>query len=195
KKSSNFNSIYEYQAQKLLPVLREIDESEAKRVADKLKQLNPSLDPEAGSPLLSENKSQRGQEQPAEEMNFAMVGMGGPELSANASGRFMQMQRAMAVQSLAASKPQDAPAQGGALEPEPRAMALEGIARVTAQRDSSVARKALDQLLDTAKSLDAEAQTRVFASAAEIYLRLQDKASARRAIERGAEAAEKLYQR
>lgn len=196
KRSSNFNSVYEYQAQKLLPVLREIDESEAKRLADKLKQLNPSLDPEAGSPLSRDAANGRGSEQPGgDQMAFEMVGMGGPGVSPNASGKFLQMQRAMAVQSLAVSKPQDALAQAGTLEPPARAMALEGIARVTAQRDSSVARKALDQLRDTVKNLDAEAQTRHLTSSAEIYLRMEDKASARRAIQNAADAVEKLYQR
>ena len=196
KKSSNFNSLYEYQAQKLLPVLREIDESEAKHLADKLTKLNPSLDPQAGSPLSRDATNDRAPEQTAgDQMAFEMVGMGGPGLSPNASGKFLQMQRAMAVQSLAVSKPQDALAQAATLEPEARAMALEGIARVTAQRDAGVARKALDQLSDTVKSIDPEAQTRHLTSAAEIYLRLEDKASAKRAIEDAADAAEKLYQR
>jgi hypothetical protein len=195
KKSSNFNSIYEYQAQKLLPVLREIDESEGKRLAEKLKQLNPSLDPEAGSPLSSERAAGRGREEPGDELNFEMVGMNGPNVSANASAKFMQMRRAMAIQSLAVSKPQEALAQAAALEPEPRSMALEGIARVTAQRDANIARKALDQLTDSVKAVEVEAQARHLTNAAEIYLRMHDKASATRAIERGAEAAEKLYER
>lgn len=188
KKANNFNSVYEYQAQKLLPVLREIDEAGAKRLTEKLQRLNPSLDLDGAS--FSSEAANDGEP----EINFAVMGAGSG-LSINSSGRFVQMQRAMAIQSLAAAKPQEALAQAGALEPEGRAMALEGIARVTAQRDAGIARKALAQLSDTVKSLDAEAQTRLLENAAQIYLRLKDAAAARRAIERGAEAAAKLYEK
>jgi len=193
--SSAFNSIYEYRLQQLLPVLRHIDEPEAKRLAEKLKQLNPTLDPAAGVP----GPPQAGDRdrKPQDQQVAVMMGSGSrfPGGAGEASAIMQQMQRAAAIQARAESNPQEAIEQAAMLDPEPRAMALEGIARLSLKKDSSAARKAAQRLVETTANLDPERQVQFLVTVAEIYLQLEDKQAARRAIERGAEAAEKLFQK
>jgi len=191
--SSAFNSIYEYRLQQLLPVLRQIDEPEAKRLAEKLKQLNPTLDPAGGVP----GPAQAGDRKPQDQQVAVMMGSGTPFPggAGEASAMMQQMQRASAIQARADADPQGAIEQASMLDPEPRAMALEGIARVSIGKNSSAARKAAQRLVETTASLDPERQVQFLLAAAEIYLRLEDQQAARRAIERGADAAEKLFKK
>jgi hypothetical protein len=193
RKTSNFNSLFEYRAQQLLPILRKVDESEGKQLAEKLKKLNPTLNTNDELPVPSTDSESGEKQETSAHTQFAGLHIGRPRNASAVSTKFMQIQRVLAIQDLAVSKPQDALTQASSLEPEPRAMALEGIARVTAKNDSRIARKALDELMGVAKNVELEAQERHLAAAARIYLRLDDKPAAQRAIERGVETAAQIY--
>ena len=184
KNTSSFNSLYEYRLQQLLPVLRQIDEAEAQKLSQKLKQLNPSLDTQAG-PATTD----AGADKQAEPRMQMMVSGGSPA----ASSMVMQMRQVAAIEDLAEKNPKDALTQAALLAPRAKAMALEVIARMTIKKDASVSRRALDQLVETAPDLRPEEQARHLASAADVYLKLEDEASARKAIEKGTDSAAKLF--
>lgn len=115
-------------------------------------------------------------------------GGGGPEMDR------VQMERMQRIVADTEAHPKDALANVATLtSPEMKAAALEGIARATWKKDSSVARSALKQLLETLPQLGLQQQILPARAAAGLYLEMGEAVEARKTIEKGMESAAKLY--
>jgi hypothetical protein len=104
------------------------------------------------------------------------------------------MQRMAKIMQDAQAHPQDALANAATLtDPGVRSEAYGAIARAAGKKNASVTRQALEKQLDTVPKLDSMQQIMALRSAVSTYLLLEQPDDARKVIERGLAAAEKLY--
>jgi hypothetical protein len=185
------SSAYEYRLFQLEPTLRAVDPDEADRLLKKNREVAGMLEkyPQGADQINSPRGQERGQGGGA--MMMVGDGGGGPGGGGIDNREMVQMQK---IQQDAATHPQDALANAGALTSRPlKAQALEGIARQTWKKDSSVARSALKQLVELVPQLEPQMQIMPMRAAASMYLEMGDPDEARKTIEKGLGSAATLY--
>ncbi len=185
KGTAGFNSLFEFRAYQLLPVLRKLDESEAAKLTERLQRMNPTLK-DAPSDLADT--------QAGGQNTMMAVSMGdgpGPAPPPRMVG--MNVGEVGKIMAIAKTHPQDALAQAAMLEPNARLRALQGIARVNLKDNESVSRAALKQVLDLAPQLELEPQESALESAASLYLQMKDTESAQKALAQAGKVAETMY--
>ena len=190
-----FNSMYEYRLFQLLPVLRQIDESEANELLKKFQDVKTLLAKyPQGTDSISPPQPQGG------------AGQGGPPrgaMTAFGSGRGpggggmpmpLEMQRMQKIIADSDAHPADALAQAATIsDPNMQANVLSGIARVAWRKNSSVAKSALEKLLEVASKMEPQVQIMSLRNAASIYLQMDETDDAKKVVERGLAAADKVY--
>ena len=201
KGAVEFNSYYEYRLFQLLPVLRELDESGAKKMVEDYQQVQTLLAkyPQGTGSLNSSDDPN--------ETNFGMMSvtdgrgpLGGGGGGAGARRPQMpsplEMQQLSKIAADAIEHPQDALADVPAIpRPELRAQAYQLIARNSWQKNASVARQSLEKLLDLVPQLELDQQLRTLGAVADTYLDMDEKDAAKKTVERGMTAADKAYER
>jgi len=189
-----FNSYYDYRLFQLLPILKELDESGAKKLVEEHQQVQT---------LLAKYPQGMGSLNASDDPNASQIGFmtmtdnrdrpNGGRTSRVPSA--LEMQQMSKIVADADSHPQDALANAELIaRPLMRAHAYEAIARSTAKKNPGIARQALDKMLDLVPQLDSDEQLRTYIAAAESYLALADMVGARKAIEHGLKAADKEYE-
>ncbi len=194
-----FGSAYEYRLFQLLPVLKQIDESKAEKLLKDYQQVQTLLAKyPQGTQSLEPQGGERDRPGAGGGATYSIgrgssgPGPGGGPRAAMPSP--MEMQRMAKIVQDAEAHPQDALANAATLtNPDMRAQAYSSIARVTAKKNASVARSALEKQLEIASQLEPMQQIVSLGSAVESYLVLGQPDDARKVIERGFSAAEKLY--
>jgi tetratricopeptide (TPR) repeat protein len=190
-----FNSIYEYRLFQLLPVLKELDESGAKKMVEDYQQVQT---------LLAKYPQGTSSLNPSDDPNGSQIGTmsvtdgRGPQGGGNRGPRVpsaFEMQQMSKIVSDAAEHPQDALANVPSIaRPELRARAFDAIARNTWKKNSGVAHQALEKLLDLVPQLDLNQQLFNLASVADTYLAMGDDEAAKKTVEKGLKVADKAYE-
>jgi hypothetical protein len=206
-----FNSMYEFRLFQLLPVLKQLDSSEAEKLVkesqavqsmlDKFPEGMNSMAPNAGSGGGAPRGGAQGLATPMNTMMSMSVGppsgggggrAGGPGGPGMPSPLLMQ-QVAKVVQD-AAKHPEDALANAASIPDKGmRTQAYMGIAQVAAKTNSSVTKQALEKVADGLADMDVMQQVMIVSSAAKLYMEIEDTASAKKLIEKGMGIAEKAY--
>lgn len=199
KGSATFGSYYNYRLFQLVPVLRQIDESEADELLKKNQELQgmltkypegaASISPEMAEPAPKPDK--QGKKGSGTSFSISSGGSAGGGMMTQA----LEDQQARKIAAEADSHPDTALAQAGSVSSLPmRANLYLDIARAAAKKSPSTARSALDKLLDLTAQLEERNPTQVslLRSAADLYLQMGESDSARKVIERGFAVAEKL---
>lgn len=205
--SASFSSNYDYQLFAVLPLLRQLDESKAKTLLEENQQIQaqlakypngldsvspPKKDDKGGKPLITQRRNL------------------GVDVSSNAAAeenaRMMQQQelqrRIKEIIEEAGKDPTQAIAGAMALPPSspqpwrpaPRAQALEGIARANVKSNPGAAGRALSELRKVSGDLPLRQQVQQLASAAELYLQMDDKENAEKLVGDGIKLADKLLE-
>lgn len=201
KGAVSFSSFYEYRLFQLLPVLKQLDESEADKLLKKYQSVQSLLNQyPAGTASLNPPEPPRPGRAQAEPRRPGMTaitsdgGNGNPQAQAAMQRMMEQMSQASKAIEDSETHPHDALAKASTLsDPQVRASALAGIARVNAKKNSSIARSALKDLIDLSPKLVSQAQTNYLSSAADIYLQMGETDDAKKAVEKGIAAADKMY--
>jgi hypothetical protein len=195
-----FNSIYEFRLFQLLPVLKELDPSKADELVKQDQSVKAALNqyPQGEGSIAPPASGSKGGPGGAGAPMMSMM-MGAP--SGGGAGKApsgqmspLLMREVAKVVEDAAKHPDDALASAGAIpDVSMRTRAYMGIAQVCAKTHASVTRQALEKVLDSMDGLDVMQQAMNIGSIAKLYLELDDTASAKKAIEKGMEIAEKAY--
>jgi hypothetical protein len=183
-------SAYEYRLFQLMPALRAVDADEADRLLKKNREVAGMLEkyPEGASQLMQGGPGRRGGGG-----SVMMVG-GGPGPGGRGMPDREETARLQKIVADAEAHPADALANAATLSvPEYKVNALEGIARATWKKNPGVAKSALKQMLETLPQLEPQRQTLSWQAAAGMYREMGEAAEARKTIEKGLEAAAKLY--
>lgn len=203
KGSAQFNSLYEYELFRMLPVLRQLDPAKAERLLAEQRSLGPvlekypegmaSLNPYFGDPNAS-----------GEEAGMSMSvrsgrgGAAGPDTAALAAAQMNQ--RAMQIAHDAEKNPRQALASAMTLPEEgrmgsPRVTALQGIVNRTWKSEPSVAREALRELEASVPRLRPFQKLTVQREVVRSYLKMGDHEAAKKAISAGVKLAKEEYER
>ncbi len=194
-----FNSLYEFRLFQVLPVLRQLDESEAKKLLEEYQQVQTLLAkyPQGTDSLQPPNAAEGGRDRsPGASfmMNSGESGGGGrpgPQMPAP-----LEMQQVSKIATEAEKHPRDALANcAGISDPALRSQALLMIARSTWKNDSSIAREALQKFIELTPKLEIAQQVMSLSSAAGIYLNMGETDDAKGVIEKGLAAAETAYKK
>lgn len=199
-----FNSMYQYRLFQLLPVLRQIDESEANELLKKYQDVQTLLSKyPQGTDSISPPQQQGGPGGQGGQGRGAMTsfssgvgrGPGGPGGPAGGGLPMpLEMQRAAKIMADADAHPADALAQAPTIsDPNMQAQVLGGIARTAWKKNASVAKSALEKMLDVTSRMQPEQQVMALRNAANIYLLMDETDDAKKVVERGLAAAEKIY--
>lgn len=193
-----FNSVYEFRLFQLLPVLKQLDASKADELLKQDQAVKAALNqyPE-GMRSISPNSNGPGQGGQGA-MTSMMVGPprgtnpgGGPQRGP-ASPALMQV--VAKILQDAAKHPDEALANAGSIpDPRMRVQAFMGIARASAKEHASVAREALEKVVEGMADLPLTQQTMMVGDVAGLYLQMGDTDSAKKVIENGMTLAEKAY--
>ncbi len=201
--AASFNSYYDYRLFQLLPVLKQIDESEAEELLKKNQEIKAMLTkyPQGTASFNSEpspdakpENRQRGMG-PSYSVSMGSSGgrSGGGNMGAAMAARAVQEQQMRKIIAEAEDHPDTALAQAaGISDLNVRAGTYQMIARVGVKKDPSVARNALEKLLALVDQLDENMQSSMLSSAAQTYLQMNDNDNAKKVIERGFKLADKL---
>ncbi len=168
--SAAFSSMYEYQLFELLPVLRQID-------------------PEYADSLLRDHQALAQQFD-----SYSQAGT--PAITGIFFGNSYQRPSHFELKADPVAHPDEALEKVLALnDPEVQANFLLAYARQTLEKNPTTAKNFLDKLVSTVapQIKSARDQARVFADAADFYLKLNNSMGAQKAIAAGNAAAEKLY--
>lgn len=183
-------SMYEFRLFQLLPALRAVDPDEAEKLLKQNREVAGMLDkyPQGMGQLQGPPGAGGGPPRGA----MMMMGSGpGPGVPGMDRAEMERMQRIVAD---AEAHPQDALANVATLaSPEMKVQALQAIARVARKKNPSVAKSALKQALETVPQLRPLEQVLPLRVVAALYLEMGEAGEARKAIEKGLEAAAKLY--
>ena len=195
-----FNSQYEFRLFQVLPVLRQLDESEAKKLLEEYQQVQTLLAkyPQGTDSLQPPNAGEGGPDRgPSASFMVSSDGPGGgrrgPGPQRPAPVEFQQVSK-IAVE--AEKHPRDALAMcAGVSNPNLRSQALLMIARSTWKNDSSIAREALQKFIELTPKLEIAQQVMSLSTAADIYLNMGETDDAKSVIEKGLAAAETAYKK
>ncbi len=193
--SAAFNSLYEWRLFQLLPVLREVDGSEADDLLRKNEQMKGmlakypegvgSLSPDMLDPDPKPEKGKKGSN-----TSFS-ISSGGSARPLNQQG---QQMRKLAAD--ADANPATALVQAAAIQDvRERAILYQSIARSAAQKDALSARNALDKLLELVDQLEDENQLNALRTAGDLYLKMGESDQAKKVVERGFALAEKMLKK
>nr|MDP9264449.1 hypothetical protein [Acidobacteriota bacterium] len=186
-------SMYEYRLFQLIPALRAVDPDEAERLLKQNRDVAGMLEKYPWGAEQLQGPPGGGRRGGGGTMSFVGGGPGPRGGGAPEMDR-VQMERMQRIMADADAHPQDALANVATLtSPEMKAHALEGIARAAWKKNSSVAKSALKQLLETLPQVELQQQILPARAAATLYLEMGEAAEARKTIEKGMESAAKLY--
>lgn len=199
-----FGSMYEFRLFQLLPVLKQIDPSEADKLVKESQAVQGMLDkyPEGMNSLAPNSQSSGGRPGPtgappqgAMSMSFGASGGGGGRGPAGGGlPSPMLMQQVSKIVQDASKHPEDALANAGAVsDKRMRAQAYMGIAQVTAKTDPSVTKQALEKMLDGIADVDPTQQVNMVTSAAGLYLQMEDSDAAKKTVEKGLKIADQVF--
>ena len=196
-----FNSLYEFRLFQVLPVLRQLGESEAKKLLEEYQQVQTLLAkyPQGTDSLQPPNAAGEGRDRsPGASFMMSSDGPGGsgspgpgPQMPAP-----LEMQQVSKIATEAEKHPRDALANCAAISnPALRSQALLMIARSTWKNDSSIAREALQKFMELNSKLEVAQQIMSLSTAANIYLNMGATDDAKSVIEKGLAAAETAYKK
>jgi tetratricopeptide (TPR) repeat protein len=198
-----FNSQYEFRLFQVLPVLRQLDESEAKKLLEEFQQVQTLLAkyPQGTDSLQPPDAPEGGRDRrPGSSTSFMVSSDGpggggrqgpGPQMPAP-----LEMQQVSKIAAEAEKHPRDALAMcAGISNPGLRSQALLMIARSTWKNDSSIAREALQKFIELTPKLEIAQQVMSLSTAANIYLNMGETDNAKGVIEKGLAAAETAYKK
>jgi hypothetical protein len=195
KGSATFGSMYEYALFELLPVLKQIDESEAEELLKKNQATQAmltkypdgtaSISPEVSDPSQKSKTSYGGTS-----FSITTGGGEGPQMSRWA----LEQQQVAKIAAEADNHPDNALAQAASVSNQDmRAGLYMTIAKAAAKKSPSVARSALEKLLDLCPQLQESRQVGHLRGAAELYLQMGETDDAKKVVERGFAVSEKLF--
>jgi len=209
--SASFNSYYDYVLFEMLPILRRLDPGQAESLLRDHTQLTPVMDKYPNGMQSLDPTMRDTPKKPGEHSNIGMSissnskkgsGGGAPAAGVNQNQQLAAQYRTQVARIVAdaATDPRQATAEALALPNEigwshPRCEALEQIARANVEKHPAAAKNAVDELLKNAEALDAGKRSQFVAQAANLYLKLDDKDAARKAVNRLAETAVELYEK
>ena len=200
-----FNSMYEFRLFQMLPVLKQLDSSEADKLVKESQAVQSMMEkyPDGMNSIAPpQNSNNRGPNAPMSNMMSMSVGGPGPGSgSGSGSGaRPSGMMNPMAMQQMskimqdASKHPADALANAAALpDMQMRAQAYMGIAQINAKTNASATKQALEKAIDALPELDVSQQVMMVSNIAKLYLEIDDSGSAKKVIEKGMGIAEKAY--
>ncbi len=205
-----FNSYYDYRLFQLLPALRTIDNDEAEKLLKERQDVQTllakypngmsSVAPEAG-PTGGGAGPRQGPGARQNSGTSFMVSSGGggrPPAGAPPAGPQqgpspLEMQKMAKLVEDAPEHPQDSIANAATLtSPNMKVQAYIGIARATWKKNSSAAKNALGKAAETAAQLTPDEQLMGLRDIASLYDQVGEKEDAKKTIEKGIDAAEKL---
>ncbi len=192
KGAVQFNSMYNYHLFQLLPILKTIDPAEAERLSKEQNDVQTLL---AKYPQGMQSVSGGGNGPGADNTSYRISsgkpsGSGAPEDGDN----LMEVQREAQITRDAEEHPQDALANAATLQtPHLKTAAYVSIARSAMKKNPSVARQALQKAVDSLDKLPGEAQAMSTGEIARLYLQMKDEDSAKKVIEQGVAATDKIY--
>jgi hypothetical protein len=196
--SAKFANDYQYQLFALLPTLRKLDESRAKQFLDDNQDLQAKMQqfPDGMTSLMPPRQPGGGNGGVAE----AKTGSTSPHpvVSLQDYLRLDTQGKIDAIVQEAETDPVQAIARSMALplqldkNSSPRASALESIARANVTKHPGSADSALTELRKVVPDLPISSQTQFLASAAQLYLQMEDKDKAGKVATDGFKVAEKL---
>jgi hypothetical protein len=193
-----FNSQYEFRLFQLLPVLRKLDESEAKKLLEEYQQVQTLLAKyPQGTDSLQPSDAGAGRRDRSPGASFMMSDSGpgggrpGPQMPAP-----LEMQQVSKIAAEAEKHPRDALAMTTSVSNlNLRSQALLMIARSTWKNDPSIAREALQKFMDLYPSLELTQQVMSLSTAANIDLNMGETDDAKNVIEKGLAAADAAYKK
>jgi tetratricopeptide (TPR) repeat protein len=184
--AASFSTLFEFRLFQVLPILREIDSTAAEQYLKKYREVAETLKryPNGGGAFLDA----QGGSQPASP--FSPRGD-----MADAIGLTDETPAAEKILANAkAGHAGEAVTQvAGISNRALRAQCYQAIAHATVKSDPSASSAAVGKLLETAEAMDAQKSWQYFRSAAALYLELDDKDTAKRAVLKGLKVAHKLY--
>ena len=198
-----FGSRYEFRLFQLLPVLKQVDPSEADKLVKESQAVQGMMDkyPDGFNSFGPPNSSVPGRGNPSPMGNMMSMSVGGPP-SGGGGGRAggaglpspMLMQQVAKIVQDAQKHPEDALANAGAIpDKQMRVQAFMGVAQVTAKANTSVTKQALEKALDGVGELDPAQQVNTVNSAANLYLEIEDTDAAKKTVEKGVKIADVVY--
>lgn len=188
-----FNSMYQWRLFQLLPVLRQIDADEADQLLKKAQDVQTLLDKYPNGTDSLNPPGEGDKDKGHGSMNFSMGSSGGARAQGGPSP--MEMQRVMKIMTEAEKNPAEALTNAQSIsDPKMKVGVLRGIARAAAKKDPATARSALGKMVDALPQLDNPTmETQSLAAAAEIDLLMGEEQDAKKMVEQGLKAADKLY--
>ncbi len=197
-----FNSMYEFRLFQLLPVLKQLDSSQAEKLVKESQAVQGMLDkyPDGMNSIASPTSTSdggpgRGQSPAGNSgMSFRVGDSSGGGRGGPGGMSPMAMQQVMKIIQDSAKHPDDALANAASVQDKNmRVQAYMGIAQTTAKTNASAAKQALEKVMDGVSDLDPTQQVLTVTSVADMYLTLDDTAAAKKVIEKGMGMAEKAY--
>src|SRR5947209_4366182 len=196
--TTSFGSEYEYQLFALLPLIEKLDEGRARQLLEENQSLKAKLT-QYSSGLQSIDPGMADPKAKNHGMSTSVHGGGG---GGNVEWMQEAMRQAEKIVSDAGQNPTQAIAQAAALPASignmrlcPRAQALDGIAQQVWKDSPSAAKQALDELRKLLPDLPLQLQIHYLASAANMYLKLNDQESAEKAVTEGFKLADKVLEK
>jgi hypothetical protein len=202
-----FGSMYEFRLFQLLPVLKQLDSSEAEKLVKESQAVQGMLDkypdgvnsvaPQMAGGGAGGREGAPGGPPPGAGSSMSMS-VGGPPAGSRGGGPGgtspMVMQQVMKIVQDSAKHPEDALANAAVIpDKSSRVQAYMGIAQINAKSNPSVTREALAKVTDGLGDLELMQQVSMVNSVAKMYLDLEDTATAKKLIEKGMGIAEKAY--
>jgi tetratricopeptide (TPR) repeat protein len=194
-----FNSMYEFRLFQLLPVLKQLDPSEAEKLVKESQAVQATQDkfPEGTNSVAPQTGGGAQGGSPQMSMSFGSSGGGPPAGGAGAAANRpspLLMQQVMKIVQDSAKHPEDALANAAMIpDNNSRVQAYTGIAQVNAKSNPGVTKQALAKVTDGLGDLEIMRQVSTVYFAAKMYLDLGDSAAAKKLIEKGIGIAEKAY--
>jgi hypothetical protein len=189
-----FNSMYEFRLFQLLPVLKQLDSSEADKLVKESQAVQSMMDkyPDGMNSIAPpQSSNNRGPNSSGSNMMSMSMGGPGPGPGSGSGARGpsmnpMMMQQMSKIMQDASKHPADALANAAALpDMQMRAQAYMGIAQVNAKANASVTKQALEKVVDALPELEVNQQVMMVANVAKLYVEVEDPGSANKVIEKG----------
>jgi hypothetical protein len=194
-----FGSMYEFRLFQLLPVLKQLDPSEAEKLVKESQAVQATQDkfPEGTNSVAPQTGGGAQGGSPQMSMSFGSSGGGPPAGGAGTAANRpspLLMQQVMKIVQDSAKHPEDALANAAVIpDKSSQVQAYMGIAQVNAKSNPSVTKQALGKVTDGLGDLEIMRQVSTVNFAAKMYLDLGDSAAAKKLIEKGMGIAEKAY--
>jgi hypothetical protein len=190
KGAAAFSSLYEYRLFQLLPALEQIDSSAAGEYLKKYRNVAGMLQkyPD-GEQSISRGESN---DSAGNGLSASLGGGAGSILVKTLE--FPQAQEA-AARAGAGHYAEAMSAAASVGDASLRAACYEAIARTAMKKDAEISKKAVENMVDAAETLEVRERVRYYRAAAEVYAELAETQAARSMIEKGLADAKKLYQR